>query len=232
MNNKIVLTDKGVSDRCSKSLAVLDYVVVRLPSFKDLPSPIASHPDMLMAHLPDGKILTSRKYFELAEDILSELPVNWILTDEPIQPIYPHDILFDALTIGDTLIGKIDSVSEYLRSSYGGHINVKQGYTRCSTAMLSDECAVTADKGIADALESIGVDVLRISAGNVKLKGYDTGFIGGAGGRLSDGKYVFFGDIMSHPDGDKIVRFAEKHKISTVSLSDEPLCDCGGLLVI
>ena len=56
--------------------------------------------------------------------------------------------------------------------------------------------------------------------------------IGGAGGCFGDGIYCFFGDILSHPDGAEIVGFAKKHKIKAVSLSDEPLSDHGGFIVL
>jgi hypothetical protein len=98
--------------------------------------------------------------------------------------------------------------------------------------MLSDRVAVTADRGLADALRRSGVAVLDIRPGHIALPGYDYGFIGGAGGRLPDGTYVFFGDLTSHPDGEAIRRFAEEQKISAVSLSDEPICDRGGILCL
>ena len=98
--------------------------------------------------------------------------------------------------------------------------------------MLSESCAVTADRGIAMALKNNGIDVLVIRSGYIELKGYDSGFIGGAGAALGGGVYGFFGDLYTHPDGKAIAEFADKHKIKAVSLSDEPLSDNGGLLIL
>ena len=66
----------------------------------------------------------------------------------------------------------------------------------------------------------------------IELKGYGSGFIGGAGALIESGVYGFFGDLFSHPDGDMIAEFASRHKIKAVSLSDEPLSDNGGLLIL
>ena len=117
-------------------------------------------------------------------------------------------------------------------SEYEKFVPVNQGYARCSVAMLSDNCAVTSDPTLAAALSDHGVRVLKIRPGYISLPGYDAGFIGGAGGRLDDGTYCFFGDIFSHPDGERIVAFADENKIKTVSLSGEPLSDHGGFITL
>ena len=112
------------------------------------------------------------------------------------------------------------------------NFSTKVGKLLTDYKLLSENCAVTADKGLYNALSSRGCDVLLIRPGHIALDGYDTGFIGGAGGCFGDGIYCFFGDILSHPDGAEIVGFAKKHKIKAVSLSDEPLSDHGGFIVL
>lgn len=226
----IVFTDNRVSDGCSKALGALGYVVIRLPSFWGLSEPVSSHPDMLLSKLKDGSILMCRDYYEIAGEIFSKSGVKVTVTDEKLAPCYPNDVLFDALSVGNTLYGKIGCVSRYLMNDAKRFVSVRQGYTRCSAAMLSDRCAVTSDPGIADALENDGMRVLRIRQGYIRLDGYDTGFIGGAGGRFPDGRYGFFGDITSHPDGEAIMKFAAENKITVVPLSDEPISDHGGMM--
>lgn len=227
-----VLTDECVSDKCKESLLALGYVVVRLPSFRGLSSPIASHPDILLAKLKDGSLVLCKEYYESEKSFFDELPVKIKITEEKLSSGYPNDILFDALAVNNRVYGKEGCVSRFILEDNDEFVAVKQGYARCSVAMLSDSCAVTSDRGLAEALMKDGIKVLLISPGNIRLKGYDTGFIGGAGGRLLNGVYSFFGDIMSHPDGEKIIEFASQNKINAVSLSDEPLCDNGGLILL
>ena len=227
-----VLTDKCVSDKCEESLLALGYVVVRLPSFRGLSSPISSHPDILCAKLKDGSLLLSAEYYESEKKFFDNLPIKIKITDETLFSGYPNDILFDALCVNGRVYGKKGCVSRFIIEENDEFVPVKQGYSRCSVAMLSDSCAITADSGLAKALTRDGIKVLLISQGNIRLEGYDTGFIGGAGGKLLDGVYCFFGDLMSHPDGKSIVEFASQNKINAVSLSDEPLCDNGGLILL
>ncbi len=226
------LVDPRLPAVCEKALARLGLAVRRLPSYDGLPRPLSGHPDLLTAKLPDGSLLLSRDYYEKNEAFFCGLGVPLILTEERLSPVYPGDVLFDALAAGDTLYGREGAVSKTLLAAYPRFTPVKQGYARCSVAMLTDGAAVTADLGLAEALRRDGIEVLTVRAGHIALPGYDYGFIGGAGGRLSEGVYAFFGDLLSHPDGEAILRFAEKQKISAVSLSDGPMGDHGGILLL
>ena len=230
--SKTILTDNRVSGKCIEGLSSLGCAVIRLPSFWGLQPPVSSHPDMLFYRKRDGRLVTTREYYDANRKLFDALPAEISLTDEKLRPEYPSDVLFDALSAGGIVYGRKDCVSHMILDDADGFVPVKQGYARCSVALLSENCAVTADKGLYNALSSHGCDVLLIRPGHIALDGYDTGFIGGAGGRLGERLYCFFGNVLSHPDGADIVRFAEKHKIKAVSLSDEPLSDHGGFIVL
>ena len=227
-----VLIDPRVSEACERTLMSLGVSVKRLPLSSDLDEPVSGHPDLLVAKLPQGELLLTQRYYEANRAFFDGLGHPLRLTEEAFAPQYPRDVLFDALAVKDTLYGREGAVSQVLRKEYRRFVSVKQGYARCSVAMLSDHAAVTADRGLTEALRRDGVRVLAIRPGHIALPGYDCGFIGGAGGRLDERTYVFFGDLASHPDGEAIRRFAEEQKISAVSLSDEPICDRGGILCL
>ncbi len=226
-----ILVDSKMSDKVKNSLSDHGEVML-LPKWKNLPEPICSHPDILFYPLPSGEILVGADYYNENRDFFGGLPCRFVLNEKTPRGKYPFDVIFDCLGVKNVLYGKDGFVSEKIREQYGRFVSVNQGYTRCSVALLSEECAVTADGGIASALKKDGIDVLLIRPGHILLNGYDHGFIGGAGGALGNGVYGFFGDLFSHPDGEAIAEFAFRHKIKAVSLSDEPLSDNGGLLVI
>ncbi len=228
----IVLTDNRVSGKCTEALLTLGYAAVRLPSFKGLSSPVASHPDMLCMKLRDGSLLITEEYYFSEKNFFDKLGVPVRTTEEKLVPEYPGDILFDALAVNGRVYGKKGFVSRYILRENEVLVPVRQGYARCSVAMLSERCAVTSDRGLASVLSEDGISVLLIRSGYIRLDGYNTGFIGGAGGRLRGGVYCFFGDLMGHPDGKAILVFAADNKISAVSLSDEPLSDYGGLVLL
>ena len=51
---KTVLVDPYLSDECKCSLASLGFDVREIPVWQGLSGSVSSHPDMLMALLPDG----------------------------------------------------------------------------------------------------------------------------------------------------------------------------------
>lgn len=226
------LISPDMSPKCRQSLERLGVSTIVIPPYKKLPRPIESHPDILLFGLTNGIILTGREYYEENGRFFDSLGVKIILDEKTPRGEYPSDVLFDALSIGDTLYGKEGFVSERLIAAHKRTVWVKQGYARCSVALLSESCAVTADKGLYTALTKDGLDVLLVSSGGIALEGYGYGFIGGAGGRISEDTYVFFGDLLSHPDGRAIMDFALEHKINAVSLTADTLSDHGGLLII
>lgn len=149
--------------------------------------------------------------------------------------VYPKNILLNFLFLNNILYGKLsaidDNLLEYCRNHNINTINVNQGYTRCSTLIVNENAVITSDISIEKVLKSNGVDVLRISAGNIVLDGFDYGFIGGASGKLDESTVIFFGNVENHPDFNKIEQFCKTHNSNIEILcKDMPLTDIGGIV--
>lgn len=227
-----ILVDNKMTKEMRDALFCHGITCISLPSYSRLHTPVSAHPDILLYRLGSGEVVIGEDYYNENRAFFDRLGFEYVTSNETPHGDYPNDVIFDVLGVGDTLYGKEGCVSLVIKKEYPRFVSVKQGYVRCSVAMLSDSCAVTADKGISEALKKDGIDVLDIRPGRIKLEGHDTGFIGGAGGRLKDREYLFFGDILSHPDGKSILEFAEKNGIKAVSLTGLPLSDHGGFVVI
>ena len=110
-------------------------------------------------------------------------------------------------------------------------IKVRQGYSKCACLTVGDDSIITADPSVAEACRAAGLSVLQLGAHAVRLDGYDTGFIGGAGG--DDGEHILFcGDLSRHPEGSAIADFCRRHGREPISLSDGELYDYGTLIFI
>lgn len=230
---KHILIDHRVSDACVDTLGRLGYSVVRLPTSSALPKEISAHPDTLIYKLRDGSLLMSEEYYRQNRNIFDSRSIRGIrLSKAQPHGEYPFDILFNALMVQDTVYGRIDMISDIILQEAKNKVAVKQGYARCSVAMLSEKAAITSDAGLAKALSENGISVLKISQGSIALDGYAYGFIGGAGGLLEKGLYASFGKIKAHPDGELICDFAERNYVKIIELSDEPLHDYGGFIVL
>lgn len=226
-----VIADYRVSDLCLTRLAGMGHVVIRLPCFWGLNEAVCAHPDLLFFPERD-RIFARRDYYAENRALLDVLPVSIVPLDLPSVPIYPHDAALDALAIGDRLFGREGVTAPELVGRYRRFVSVKQGYTRCSVAMLTPHAAITQDAGIARSLAANGIEVLFVRAGHIALPGYGCGLIGGAGGWLGEGRYGWFGEIARHPDYRAIAAFAERIGCEMIALEDGMLTDRGGLIAV
>lgn len=220
-----LLCSENIRHEDESSLTEL-FSVIKLRPFRLIGEAVASHADMLLCPI-GGRLAVHGLYYAENKDLFEQAKIKTVMANESASEKYPDDILLNGLFLSQNLYGRIDKLSSLLTDFASEKIFVKQGYTRCSVCKINENAIITADKTIADAASSHGVDVLTISPGHVTLDGYDYGFIGGASFTYRD-KIFFFGRIEDHPDYLKMRDFAEKHSAKLISLSDLPLCDIGG----
>lgn len=212
------------------SLLCSDFELRLLPPFEQLAAPVACHADMLMFR--HGRTLVlHRDYYNANRALFEGADCEIVLCDERVGAEYPDDILLNALPLGNTLFANQKHISPKIASLFDRAVNVKQGYAACSCCKVTESAIITADKGIARAVSSVGGEALLISPGHILLEGYGHGFIGGACFTHGD-KVFFFGDLASHPDSERIGDFIRSHGKRAVSLTDAPLTDLGGAVVI
>jgi len=91
---------------------------------------------------------------------------------------------------------------------------------------------ITADIGIHRVCEELGISSLLIEGGSIELKGYDTGFIGGCCGKISDNKIAFTGHLKKLKDEKRILNFIWDSGIEVVFLTNEPVFDVGSIIPV
>lgn len=234
----IAVIDRRQPDAVITELRRHGMTVVALPPFPTLAEPVASHPDMLLLRI-GRHLLVHKDYYRIAssqiDNIIAISGLKLVACDDNIGPEYPRDVIFNAAVIGNRLFcraGALSKSAHQLAVSDGIEvIDVRQGYAKCSTCIVSELAVITSDRGIAAATAAHGIDVLTIRPGHIRLPGYPTGFIGGAGG--TDGRHVYFsGSLDTHPDANSIRRFCADHGRQAVSLSDGELFDGGTIMII
>ena len=221
-----LLCDGRMPQEMREKLTALGQVIA-LPPYEKLPLPVCGHPDLLCFY--DGAVLyTFKEYYDENRSLFENLPCK-------VRPLdiragaYPRDLPFDQLLFCNAMIGREEFVPPELKEGRR-MLSVKQGYAKCS-ALVFDGHMITADRGIAASGRILGGKVLEIEAGGIALEGYNTGFIGGASGVV--GKNVlFFGSLSCHPQGKEIKAFVSLAGYEAEQLSEGPLVDHGGLLVI
>lgn len=234
----LVLTDNRIAKDCLATLKDKGYEPILLPSAPQLQEGVSSHVDMLV-FIGFGRLFCHASYYEQNAELISRIcemaKLTLTISTEIWNDKYPHDVIFNACLVGSLLICNKKSVSRLIlevAEDYGYKIiNVPQGYTKCSVCVVSDNAIITADKAIAKACHTAGVDVLTVREGYVCLPPYDFGFIGGTSGACGNNVY-FCGSLDTHPDADDIRTFCAKHGKTAVSLSMGKLFDVGSLFFI
>ena len=235
----IALTDERISEKCRSALKNRGFFVIDLPAFDAFETAVQSHPDMLLFYL-NGKLFVHEQYRAIASKELSLLTqlkpqIKTVLTYDKVNEVYPDDIIFNAAIVGKHLFGRLKYISptvlRYAESTGISLHNIKQGYSACSCCVVDSRSIITSDKSLSRAADTTGLSVLLIEEGHISLPCHEYGFIGGACG-LFDKTLYFIGDINSHPNAKEIIAFATERGVNTVSLSDEPLADCGKIIFI
>ncbi len=212
-------------------LAKYDFTPIPLPADEWISPPVNTHADTLI--YSDGiNHIINRLY---SEKLPSEILAHFIVVPDSPAGRYPTDTAFNTLRIGKYLFARTKSLSDAVRKNAEENglalVNVNQGYAKCSTLALSSaNAAVTADEGMARAMEACKVNVLRITPGHIALEGCEYGFIGGASFVYRDTVY-FFGTLGDHPDSERISRFLSDYGYRQIELGGT-LTDFGGAVII
>lgn len=200
-------------------------------AFPPLEEPVNTHPDMLAAVVGDRLFIHAND--TLLASALGKKNIPFSLSQTPVGAKYPRDIALNFFTVKKYLFANTAhaSAQALAQARLLGFepVNVAQGYAKCSTMLLGD-ALVTADTSIYKAALERDIDALLISAGNIGIEKYDTGFIGGASGALAEGTVVVFGNIENHPDSEKIIAFAKKHDTEIINLGGGEIFDYGGFV--
>lgn len=235
----IAIVDERISEKCERALLIRGFKLIKTAPSTRLSAAVCAHPDMLML-VYKNRIITSTDYCDEAPyvftDIRDALPnVTIEFTDVTQSPLYPNDAAFNALIVGEEMFCRTESIAPALirlaKREGLKVVKVKQGYPACTTLVLGENSAVTADPGMAKTLRGEGFSVTEIENGDILLPPHEYGFIGGASGVYRDSVY-FLGDINTHRCADKIKAACEAAGFKPISLSDEPLADLGRIIFI
>ena len=219
------------------SLLKLNMNPILIPKCNEVYEAINGHPDIqlnILKNKSSAKIIVQNNISHEFKKILKENNINYIVSKKSLSNTYPDDIILNSLILEDYFIHNLKYSDEELLKSQNSkvHINVLQGYTKCSILPVRDNALITNDKGIFESLKCYDFDILLLPSGDILLPSFNYGFIGGVGGMISNDKMAFFGDLDSYKWGAEIKNFLFKYDVSPISLRKGKLIDRGSLLTL
>ncbi|MDP4147290.1 MAG: hypothetical protein Q8936_22930 [Bacillota bacterium] len=232
--NKIIVDYRILSEE-KNTLYQIGYDSIECTPCSTLYNAVCGHPDMLMHFVDATNVVVHKNMHSNFIDTLKNLGFDVHFSKNELCDKYPFDISLNAVNLSNHFIHLLNYTDETLLSLIQNKklINVKQGYTKCSTAVVSDNAIITSDKSIAKALKNEdSIDVLLIPPGDITLPGLDYGFIGGCCGLLDKETMAFYGDLNFYKYGDEVIKFLFKHNVKPLYLRKGKLIDRGTLICL
>lgn len=170
---------------------------------------------------------------------------NIIYGNSVLKNKYPFDIPYNICIIGNLAIHNFKytdtKILEILEKENFKKINIKQGYSKCSIAVIDKKSVIVTDQAIAKILRKNDLDVLLLPENitqNIHLyknSNFEysnmTGFIGGCISRIDN--YIFIsGDLNKIDSSYKIKTFIENKNLKIIDFPGLDIIDYGGILKI
>lgn len=229
-----ILANFQISDSLAKTTG-LD--VIPLYPYKRLDEPVSAHADMLFAIIKDT-IFCYKDYLDdypILKEAIASSNYRLSYADIACAREYPQDIGLNVLVMGNHIFCNQEftagNLLEYAKGLNYKIVNVKQGYSACSTLVLNDNTAITTDVGIKKAIEGVGKKALLIPSDDIHLPPYSCGFIGGASGKIGNAVYVF-GNLDTLKHADEIRAMIQASGCTPFEIPLGRVYDFGGIKVI
>ena len=238
MKDKSVLIDYRASTEIKGNLANMGITVICTSSCNNLPWQVNGHPDMVYHRVTEKLACVApdcftdlMKAFSLHKNIFEGRV--FIKGDTTLGRDYPKDVPYNLLRIGNRIFGKLAATDKKLLKAIEEEgielVDVKQGYAKCSVAVVSETSAITSDAGLIKELEHHGIQSLYLEPGGIVLPGYEYGFIGGASGLLEN-TFFLTGKYEQDSINKRIEEFVDEMGVHIVYLSNEKIVDLGSIL--
>ncbi len=232
---KSVILGGGYSPKIYKKLIELGIEPLFSQECTNVLQGIRNHADLGVFQPENGRFFLSKEQKNLSEQ-LTEIGVFCEFIDEDLTEKYPNDVLLNAAIVGNHIFYNpktaSSKVANFAKESNLIQVHVSQGYTKCSIAPVTFDALITDDISIGSRAKEFGLDVLLINKGDIKLKNFNYGFIGGATGKISADKLVITGKIETLSDSDKIKSFLFKHDVELIELTESQIEDIGSIIPV
>lgn len=231
---KSVLISECANTIIKEYLKDLKYSIIEIKKTNSVYEAVCGHPDIYVCKVRK-EIVVAKEQLTFIQQSLDQNNITYLEGEAFLGFKYPENIRYNAVQIGNHLVHNIKYTDKVLLDIAKTHdlelFHVKQGYTKCNLVVVDENSVITSDEGLCKSLRVVGIDVLLVQKGHVKLEGFDYGFLGGASGRI-DNTLVFNGNLARHPDFEKIQEFIKSKGVDLKYFEEYPLEDIGSIIAI
>lgn len=222
-----------------QTLKNLGYELIEIKKSTNVYPEISSHVDIFACKIKD-KVIVEKSAYKMLKNKLNNDENILISGKTMISYDYPNDIKYNVCIVGNKAIHNFkhtdSKITQELEKNNFEIINVKQGYSNCSIAVIDENSIILSDKGLYNSLKNRGIDMLFLDyIPNIKLLNENgeysqkNGFIGGAISRIGD-NIVVFGDLDKIDYYCNIRKFIESRNLKIIDFEGLDVVDYGGVI--
>lgn len=236
---KYLLIDERMRDVEKQTLKNLGYELIEIKKSINVYPEISSHVDIFACKVKD-KIIIEKSAYKMLKNKLNNDENILISGKTMISYDYPNDIKYNVCIVGNKAIHNFkhtdSKITQELEKNNFEIINVKQGYSNCSIAVIDEKSIILSDRGLYNNLKNSGLDILFLDyIPDIKLfdengeYSQKNGFIGGAISRI-DENVVVFGDLDKIDYYGNIRNFIESRNLKIIDFEGLDVIDYGGVI--
>jgi virulence-associated protein VapD len=233
-NIKAALVDYRIGIEVEETLGVLGIETIKTIPCKDLYDAINGHPDIVVHHIGDNKLVVAPNVFDELQPVLSKKGFALTKGETWLNRNYPENVAYNVLRVGSLAFHNTKYTDKSILIEFEKNeidlIHVNQGYTKCSTCIVDENTIITSDYKIAKTVEKYGIESILIKPGGIILSGFDYGFIGGCSGLISRNTMAFTGNLDNIQDNYKIYDILKSKGIDVKILSTKQIFDIGSII--
>lgn len=232
---KAVIISNKASKNIIRILEELNIEVIRTKDNINADPRIADHPDVSLHPINEELFVCDPFLYDYYQPILKPYKIDLITGEKSVSKLYPWDCIYNVSRLGPYYIHNFSTdkiLSNYLIKYGFEKIVVNQGYSKCSSLILNYDTIVTSDMGLYKALKPYPLNVELFPYGGVSLPGYDTGFLGGSAGMVSEDELILFGDIKKFKFAKELLIILDKYSIKLLCPLEEDVRDLGSLIPV
>ena len=219
-----------------ETLKSLGYNLIEVKKNNEIYPEISSHVDIFACKVKN-KIIAEKHVYDILKNKLKR---DIIQGNSVVHSTYPNDINYNVCIVGNRAIHNFKytdtKIIEELNKNKFELINVKQGYSKCSIAVINENSIILSDRGMYNNLKNSGLDILFLDyIPDIKLfnenREYSqkNGFIGGAISRIGN-NIVIFGDLDKIDYDGKIKGFIKERNLDIIDFKKLDVIDYGGVV--
>ena len=231
-----VIVAGNISDEIYQSLKIMNLRIIKTIPHRGVHPSIAYHPDIVVHPVNHKLLVVEPSMYDYYKKNFKNTDIEIIKGEKTLESMYPMDIAYNVGRIDNFALHNIKYTDEvlkfYLQKEGLELVNVNQGYTKCSMAIIGLDDIITADKSIHEIVRQLGINSLLIEAGDIFLEHQKYGFIGGCTGNISSKEILFSGSLDNHSDKEKIENFIKSLNKTITYLSKETINDIGSIITL